>query len=374
MKIFIDARMINKAGIGRYLREILSNIAIIKKDISFYFNGDPAEIGEYVSNNKVFDGRNHINGYNVPIYSLKEPMAGSVLNYRNRNSMDLFFFPHYNAPFYMPENSVITIHDLIHFKFPQYFGKLKVNLAKIILRNGVKKAKKIIVDSGSTAKDLVAMFPAIREKIKVIHIGISSGFKVIDKKKVDNFKRKKKLDRYILYIGNKKAHKNLGGLVEAFLDAKRSFKDLKLVIIGKRFKDVDIKAMLKYKADAADIIELENIGDNEIIYYYNAASAFVFPSFYEGFGLPPLEAMACGCPVIASNASSLPEICGDGAYYVDPDSTTSIARGICEVLGDEDLQKSLIAKGHKRAGLFKWEEAARKTLNVFMETIDTKEI
>ena len=368
MKIFIDTRMINKAGIGRYLREILKNIASLNKDIIFYFSGDSVVIKDYVSKNKVFDGRNQIIDYNIPIYSLKEPLAGSTLNYRNRKSMDLFFFPHYNVPFYMPGNSVITIHDLIHFKFPQYFGKLKVNLAKIILGNGVKKAKRIIVDSDSTAKDLVSMFPVIEKKIKVIHLGIPASFKVIDKKKVDNFKRKKKLDRYILYIGNKKAHKNIGGLIEAFLDAKRSFKGLKLVVIGKRFKGLDIGAMLKYKADAADIIELENVGDGEIINYYNGASAFVFPSFYEGFGLPPLEAMACGCPVIASNAPSLPEICGDAAYYVDPESTSSIARGIIDVLSNKRLQKDLINKGHKRGGLFKWEDAARKTLKVFMES------
>lgn len=369
MKIFIDARMIYKSGIGRYMREILKNIATLEKDTIFYLAGNSNEIKKFVSSNEVFKERNHIIDYDVPIYSLKEPLSGSILNYKYRKSIDVFFSPHYNAPFYLPENSVITIHDLIHFKFPQYFGSLKVKFAKIVLGNGVKKAKSIIVDSNSTARDLKSMFPDSGNKIEVVHVGVSKSFSVLDNRKVADFKRKNKLNNYILYVGNKKPHKNLQGLAEAYIDVKKTFKDLKLVIIGKKFKDLDIRDMFKNEADLTDVIELENIPDNEIVYYYNGASAFVFPSFYEGFGLPPLEAMACGCPVIVSDTSSLPEICGDGAYYVNPESINSIAKGIYDVLSDENLQKSLISKGLKRTNLFNWEKAAKKTINIFKELL-----
>ena len=369
MKIFIDARMIYKSGIGRYIREILKNIATLEKDTIFYLAGNSNEIKKFICSNKVFNRRNHIINYDIPIYSLKEPLSGSVLNYRYKKNIDVFFSPHYNVPFYLPENSVITIHDLIHFKFPQYFGSLKVKFAKIVLSNGVKKAKRIIVDSNSTAKDLRSMFPGIENKIEVVNIGVSKSFSVLDNKKVADFKRKNKLNNYILYIGNKKPHKNLKGIAEAYINVKKTFKDLKLVIIGKKFKDLDVRNMFKNKVDLTDVIELENIPDNEIVYYYNGASAFVFPSFYEGFGLPPLEAMACGCPVIVSDTSSLPEICGDGAYYVDPGCVNSITRGIYDILSDEDLQKNLISKGLERTNLFNWEKAAKKTLNIFKELL-----
>ncbi|GAI18879.1 unnamed protein product, partial [marine sediment metagenome] len=160
----------------------------------------------------------------------------------------------------------------IHFKFPEYYSSLKIKFAKIILANSVKKAKKIIADSNSTAKDILLFFPEVRSKISVIYNGISENFSVIDKKEVENFKNKNGLGNYILFVGNRKPHKNLENLVKSYYKLIRLFRGLKLVIVGKKFSQNDIVDSIKNKFNLNNyIMEKENITDQELAYYYNGA-------------------------------------------------------------------------------------------------------
>ncbi len=177
------------------------------------------------------------------------------------------------------------------------------------------------------------------------------------------------LGNYLLYIGDMRPYKNLERSLEAF--ARLNLTDLSFVIGGK--KDPHFYPGIEKKVDRLllkdKVIFLGYVPEEDLPHLYSEAAAFVFPSLYEGFGLPPLEAMACGCPVVASNAGSLPEVCGDAVRYVDPYDVESIARGIHEVLTDEVMRQNLRAKGLERAKLFSWERAAKEHLKIFEECL-----
>ena len=214
-------------------------------------------------------------------------------------------------------------------------------------------------------------------------------FRIIkEKDKLEIVKNKHNLpEKFILYVGNVKPHKNLIGLLKAFNlfiekngkngKNEEKFEDYKLVIIGKKegfitadkeiFKILEANPNLKNKVLFTDYVENEDLP-----LIYNLANIFVLPSFYEGFGLPPLEAMASGTPAIVSNLASLPEICGEAAYYVNPHNINELADGIYKVLNDSKLQNELIRKGLERIKLFNWEQTAEKLINIILATKNTK--
>jgi glycosyltransferase involved in cell wall biosynthesis len=362
-EIHIDARMLNNSGIGRCLREIIKEITLIEKSIKIYFYCRFKDYRKYASDYSINTDQVIFRKDNSGIYTLKEQIKGSFINFK-KNKSDIFFVPHYNLPYFTPANTVFTIHDFTQFKFPEYFGKNKVMFAKFILNNAVKKAKKIIVVSNSTFNDFCNYYPAYRYKVKVINNGISKNFKVISDAEKKYFLKNKNLLDYLLFIGNNKPHKNIPGLISSFKDMKikNKYASLKLVIIssGLKLENLDIKDNLK-----KDIRILDNVTDNELVYYYNCAKMLVFASFYEGFGLPVLEAMACGCPVVASNVSSIPEICGNAAILIDPYDKNSISVGIEKIIDNDDLKNKLVKNGFKRVKLFSWTNTAKEYLNVF---------
>jgi glycosyltransferase involved in cell wall biosynthesis len=250
-----------------------------------------------------------------------------------------------------------------------------------------KKADKIMADSFSTKEDLVNIYKIDPAKIKVVYLGVSKDFKPIKK---DNPQLKRVRKKYslpaspsggpkpfILYFGTIEPRKNLILLIKAFEALKEKtiwkgfegdvFSDLKLVIAGAKgwlykdiFKEVENS---KYKKD---IIFTGFVDDKDKPHLYNLANLFVYPSFFEGFGFPPLEAMACGVPTIVSNASSLPEIVGDGAVMIDPYNVDELAFAIRKVLEDKDLRENLIKKGLKQAKKFSWDKTAQEVLEVFL--------
>jgi glycosyltransferase involved in cell wall biosynthesis len=234
------------------------------------------------------------------------------------------------------------------------------------------KADKIITVSQNTKDDLVEMFNYNPKKIKVIYNGVDNSYKIIDNKKlISEIKDKYDTGKdFLLYVGNIKPHKNIPVLLKALSNID---KQNKLVIVGKRDKAYD---------EIFDIIDQNNledriiftgfVPDKDLILLYNAATLFVYPSLYEGFGLPPLEAMACGTPVITSNVSSLPEVVGYAAITVDPYNINGLAEEINKVLGNEVLQKAMIKKGIERAKEFTWEKTARETIRVYEEVLNQK--
>jgi len=355
--------MLYSSGIGRCLREIIKEMTLLEKSIKIYLYCKLNNYSKFVSDYSISTDQVVFRKDNSSIYSLREQIQGSFINFR-KNKSDIFFVPHYNLPYFTPANTVFTIHDFTQFKFPQYFGKNKVKFAKMILDNAVKKAKKIIVVSKSTFNDFCSFFPEHRDKVQLIYNGISKNFRVMSDKEKDDFLKNKNLADYLLFIGNNKPHKNIFGLINSYKDLKRNNKydSLKLVIIssGLDLGSIDIEDNIK-----KDIHVIENVDDSELLYYYNCASMLVLPSFYEGFGLPVLEAMACSCPVVASNVSSLPELCGNAAILVDPYDKNSITEGIEKIINNENLKGRLVKEGHERVKLFTWADTAKKYLDVF---------
>ncbi|MEO0202260.1 MAG: glycosyltransferase family 1 protein [candidate division WOR-3 bacterium] len=365
MRIFLDARLYKRlGGCSRYIEGVYSEIVKIS-NIEVFAAGDLK-----ILKNSIF--KNHIS-YNSPIYSVFEQIEGSFITKKFENFFDVFHFPFYNVPFILPENSIVTVHDLTQFKFPQFFGNFKVKLAKIVLKRALEKSKIIITNSEFTTKDILKNYKYLENKIRTIYLGVSSEFKPLPKEEITSFKIEKNLGNYILYVGNRKPHKNLGRLIEAFLEIKKSFKDIKLVILGEKYvrEGKDIVSKLKRKFNLNDeIIEITKVSTEELVKYYNASLVVVHPSLHEGFGFTPLEAMACGVPAVVSNVSSLPEICGDSAFYFDPYDVKSISESIYKVLKDNNLRQYLINKGFERVKFFSWEKTAQQHLKAFEEVIN----
>jgi glycosyltransferase involved in cell wall biosynthesis len=365
LKIHIDGRMLYGSGIGRFLREIIREIISIDKGIKIYLYGNSCDYRRYLKEYSISSNKIIFRLDKSPIYSMMEQITGSIISLKDR-SIDVFYYPHYNLPFIVNKNSVFTIHDFIQFKFPEYFGKNKVKIAKLVLNNAVKKAKKIIVVSKSTLNDFYYYFPDYKGKTEVIYNGISKKFKVLEDEKKKDFLMKNKFGRYILFIGNNKPHKNISGLINSFARIKEEFKDFKLVIISRGF---DLESILVEDKIKKDIFVIDEASDDDLVYYYNCAFMFVLPSFYEGFGLPVIEAMACGCPVITSDVSSLPEVGGDAALYINPYDANSLRDGIKRLISDSNLRNDLIKKGIDRAKLFSWKDTAGMYLEVFRDIV-----
>ena len=376
--VFIDARLIFYAGVGRYLRELIYNICEIDKDISFYLLGDKKKLAEFIESDKsdvlsmerftLLDSR-------AKKYSFGEQFVLQYLFIKYSKRVDLFFCPHFNVPlFYLPKNSVVTVHDLTFFKFSSYFGNIKTFIAKILLKRTLKNAQKIITDSNFVKKDIIAMFginenlvKILEDKIEVVYPGLGKSFAPVTEDEVLRFKTEKKLGQYILYCGNRKKHKNIVNMIKAFDVAKKDLPDIKLVIIGLRFKEHDFADKYIEENNIRDIVQLKNVPDDELRLYYGAAEAFAFFSLSEGFGFAPLEAASCGTPLILSSAAALPEVFAGAAIFTDPCDIMDMADAIKRVVSDKTLKKELKVKSLELAGKYSYTDTAVKTIKVFMQ-------
>jgi len=269
---------------------------------------------------------------------------------------------------------IITVHDLIRYfdwkGFPVSIHKPNCR-DRFYLKldyQGIKKAQKIIAVSQNTKRDLIKYLEIPEKKISVVYEGVDHNlFKPMKSKRLVNVP-------YILFVGSEHPRKNLVSLLKAFkkLKEEKRFKDLKLVKVGKAGgKEADFRKQTREVVQSLglekEVIFTEFVPQEELPLYYSGAECLVFPSLFEGFGFPPLEAMASGCPVIASNVASLPEIVGDGGLLVDPHNLNEIVKAIREVLIDGQLKKELVLKGLKRAKLFSWKKTAKETVEVYKE-------
>lgn len=305
-------------------------------------------------------------GFRSPIYSLREQIGGSYLTLRYKKAFQVFHFPHYNIPWFSQGKVLVTLHDLIHLLFPQYFSSKKVFFAKRLLQRVGARAERIIADSDSTRNDFLRLLPEAADKTTVIPIGVDGKFTQLPLQDVESFRKAKGVERFILFVGNRKPHKNLIGLLRAFTEIREKVRDYRLVVIANGdVKDCEIEEQANRLGDR--IIEPGPVNDGELVLYYNAATLLVCPSLYEGFGLAPLEAMACGCPVITSNTSSLPEVVGDAGIMTDPNDVEALAGEMIRVLTDPTLRAEMSEKGLARARLFSWEKCARETIGVYEE-------
>jgi glycosyltransferase involved in cell wall biosynthesis len=311
---------------------------------------------------------------NSPHHSLRECISLPIKMYMNK--IDLFHSPHYVTPPYKPCSGIVTIHDLIHLLFPEFLknAAIKHNYAKFMMRMSAKYSKKIITVSEFSKIDIVKHLGVSPDKVKVIYNAIEEGFADIDPTDIPE-----KLEKcyglkgdYILYVGNYAPHKNIERLFEAFATLIKSMEiPIKLVIVGGgKNENIEMLKNVAMKNRIDDMtVFLGNLANEELPIIYKGARAFVFPSIYEGFGIPVLESLACGTPSAIANNSSLPEVGGDAVLYFDALSVSDMVEKMVKICTDTALRSKLIAKSKDQIKKFSWKEAAFKTNALYMEVL-----
>jgi glycosyltransferase involved in cell wall biosynthesis len=367
MRIAIDARKLHDFGIGTYIRNILTELSRLDRTNEYVVLCRPDDIdsGDVL-------GRNfRMVPEPAPTYSVSEQFKIPLSLARER--VQLVHEPHYVLPPLVRCRSVVTIHDCIHLMFPQYLpSKLAHIYAKGSMWSAARKANRILTVSEASKRDILRFFDVPPDKVVVIHNAIDERFLAPpDFERMDLIRQRYQLDHpFVLYVGNIKPHKNIERLIDAFGRARSSGcpADVKLVIIGDEISKYPGLRQSVHKHKLDKHVRFLGFQPMETLAaFYRLARAFVFPSLYEGFGLPPLEAMACGTPVVTSNVSSLPEVAGGAALLVDPYDAGAIAAGICQALTDEPLRAELTARGQERARSFSWAQSVKKIHEIYMQ-------
>jgi len=299
-----------------------------------------------------------------------------VLNLAKKNKVDIFHQPCFSVPVLKGKiKTVVTIHDLIATKYGKdlpffartYFGKW--------MTYTYKYANKIICDSQNTKKDVMDMLNIPEKKISVIHLAANELYsKSADKNKILGIKNKYKTgEKYLLHVGTLNPRKNIQFIINIFQKITGDLPGYKLVITGKKSWYYQTLVAEAKRLNIMDkVIFTGYVPDEDTPYLINGAEIFLFPSLYEGFGLPPLEAMTAGIPVISSNSSSLPEVVGEGGILLSPTDELGWIRNIKAIINNPNLKRSLIAKGLKQAKKFSWQKCALETLEVYEELLREK--
>ncbi len=373
MRIAIDVRKYNDFGIGTYIRNLVQHLARIDRETEYVLLCRPQDRSRIEVPSPNF----RVVVEPAGPYSISEQVRIPMTLLREH--IDLFHAPHYVLPPAIHCRSVVTIHDCIHLMFPQYLpGRLAYAYAKLQLWMAAHRSDRILTVSETSKLDILRRFRVPADKITVIYNAIDERLTVQPTDEdVERVRVRYQLnDPFALYVGNIKPHKNLERLIEAFhaLRQESAFEGLKLVIIGDEIskyqglrRAVHSHKLHKY-VRFLGFVPLETLS-----VLYRLASVFVFPSLYEGFGLPPLEAMYFGTPVVTSNVSSLPEVVGDAAVLVDPYSSASIADGMRRALTDEDLRTFLRVRGMARAREYSWEQSVKRIHEVYGEVMERPE-
>lgn len=286
-------------------------------------------------------------------------------------SFDLYFEPNFIPLNVRAKKTVVSIMDFSFEKYPEWHPKERIKYFTRKFRKNIGRADRIIAISDFVRDEAVNEFGLPAEKVNVVRLGFNQEvFRPLPKEALAPVGRKYALpEKFILCVGSMEPRKNLLNLLKAYTSLPKSMRnEFKLVFAGfKGWENREIMDLISKVKE--DVVYLGYVTDAELGAIYNLASLFVYPSFYEGFGLPPLEAMACGCPVVVSRVASLPEVCGEAAVYVEPAEVDSIAAGMRKALEGEELRKELRAAGLARSGLFSWEKTAAEHLRIFGEVV-----
>lgn len=370
MRIAIDARGINwykGTGIGTYTENVIKNIINIEDGTYYhiYWNGKGYENFKK-SNSKILMCSSRYHRFFEENYI--------PLNIEREN-IDIYHIPQNGIGLstYIPCKKIVTIHDLIPYIMPETVGKGYLSKFLKEMPKIMEYADAIITVSEYSKKDIIKYFPGFSNKIFVTPLAADDIYKPMDKNYCKNYLKENYNinDPFILYVGGFSPRKNVKLLIRAFSEfIKSSSKKYKLVLIGVLKDEGDkILKICEELNIMSDIIFPGYIEKEKLPIFYNGSECFVYPSLYEGFGLPPLEAMSCGTPVITSDTSSIPEVTGDAAIKINPSSIYEIADAIGNVTSSDNLKNSLSMKGLERAKLFSWEKTAEKTLNIYKHII-----
>lgn len=365
MRIGFDARKLHDFGIGQYIENLLSYLLKLDEENTYYIFLSPQDAPHFNLKGKRWVKVEERAGK----YSLTEHVSLSLK--ARRLGLDLFHSPHYVVPLFMPCKVVVTVHDLIHLILPR--RPWVYAYARAMMALSCKKASAIITGSFNTKRDLIHILGIEGSKVEVTPYGVNPIFKPPEgnSQAMEGFLRERGLPRegYILYVGARKPHKNLMTLLEAFALLQRRLNGA-LVISGPEPNSWDpFHRAIRNKGLQGRVFFSGHLTNEQLNLLYGGAQLFVFPSLYEGFGLPPLEAMACGVPVVAASSSCIPEILGDAALLIDPQAIDKWAEAMYNGLQDDSLRLSLRQKGLKRVMAFSWEATALKTLKLYHEVV-----
>lgn len=366
MKIGIDARSISHqyTGVANYILNVLTILGEIDllNEYFLYSNRDfsmPVESDRW----------HKCIGQGITIRNGTLWVTVSLHRMLERDNIDVLWCPMQVTPLLKTCRTVLTVYDFVWHFFPETMSASNLLISRLFIPRSIKRADRIVCISKSTAADLARLFPGHAAVTEVVHLAANDYHPLGQEERVACVIQKYRLQgRYILNVGTVEPRKNLSGLLKAFkLLRSRYGTDCRLLIAGGTgWRNSSIYSTYNECGFTDDEVKfLGYVPDEDMPYLYAGAELFVFPSLYEGFGLPPLEAMACGCPVITSNVSSLPEVVGDAGIMVAPDDTDGLAEAMARVLGDKDLMRQMSLRGLEQAGQFSWERTARQMLDIF---------
>lgn len=370
MRIGIDARFFGSVGkgLGRYTQKLIEKLEKIDSVNDYFIFLRKENFNEYQTQNPKF--KKVLANY--AWYSFFEQLFFPRL--LKKYQLDLMHFPHFNVPVFYRKKFIVTIHDLILIHFPtiknttrnSFLYRCKFLAYRWVINSAISRSKKIITVSEFTKKDILENYKNITtEKISVTYEACEDFCLLSPNKDEEILKKYAIMKPYLIYVGNAYPHKNLERLIMAFSSLSDKFPDLQLALVGKEdFFYQRLKELVENKK-IKNIIFLGFVPDLELDTLQHNATAYVFPSLYEGFGLPPLEAMAKGTPVISSDHLCMQEILGDSAYYFNGEIEKEIAKAIEIILTDNDLRKKLINTGYKQIRKYSWEKMAKETLEIY---------
>ncbi len=358
MKIGVYARGITErsGGVKVYIKEMTEGLIrnISSNDELFIF---------HTSKNPLFSKKKNVHEIIMPSGSKLLTDLFKAPKIINNYNLDVVFFPKNVVPFGIKAKKVLTIHDLAYY-MPQFDAyKLTDTIyMKFMIKSSAKRADKIVAISNNTKKDIEDVLNTKKEKIKVIYEAANQNFKVIkDKKSLEKIRKEYGLDKpFVFYAGSISPRKNVKRFITAFKNLND--KNLDLVITGNKLWNNDEEMAMIKREKNIKILGL--IPEDHLVYLYNLASFYVYPSLYEGFGLPTLEAQQCGCPVLSSNTSSLPEVGGQGALYFNPYNEKEIKEAMEKIANNPKLKKDLVKKGLANVKRFSWDKASKELLEV----------
>lgn len=357
LHIALDLRMVGPQlhGIARYALELARRLPARAPDWRFSLlvapGFDPALLGEPRPNRDLVPARSR---FLSPAEQVELPLLLQKLR------PDLYHSPSFSVPSAYRGALALTIHDANHLAFPEHYGRFHPLYYRYVVRPGALRAQLVLTVSRFSQREIEERLALPPGRVRVVYNGVDPSFRRADGPTLESFRRRLNLpERFVLYVGNTKPHKNVGQLLEAFA-ALRS--DLSLVVCaGPRSEAL----RRRVGAKASRVRMLESIAESDLPLLYSAAQVFVFPSLYEGFGLPPLEAMACGTPVVATRATALPEVLGEAAAFVEPGDAHGLAQAIDSVASDPAAAERLARRGQLQAARFSWDQTAEEILKAY---------
>jgi len=380
MRIAINAHLVafnksyRQAGVSKYTELLINNLARLDQaDQFFIYVGKGIRPAEFANAPNFQIRASRLPTIRPPVRIGWEQFLAPAVLLRDR--LDLLHCPVNVVPLAAPCQTIVTIHDLGFMRYPERYRTAKRRYLRAATTLSAHRAAHIITDAESGRQEIIELLGVRPEKVSAVPLGVDTQFKPLEPNQVEAFRQEKQLPkRFVLYIGTLEPRKNLPLLLRGFArlqhENPNAVEGVELVLGGAKGWLYDDIFRLVRELELEPITRFPGyVNEEELPLWYNSAECFVYPSVYEGFGLPPLEAMACGCPVITSNTSSLPEVVGEAGLTVSPEDETGLSKALACLLTDSTERTRRWELGLKQAQKFTWEETARRTLEIYRRVV-----